>query len=113
MMWISDLRHFLDEEGEIPDELPGPALEMALFLGSIAAWVTSRECRDPYCEDAWTNVPCRRRPRRRRCRGTIVAWLDSDGATIVWQCLNCGDRGTITGWEGTDWDRRPDEVHPV
>ena len=33
--------HFLDEEtGDLPDELPSRILNLALFFGSIVAWVT-------------------------------------------------------------------------
>ncbi len=106
MVWISDLRHFLDENGAIPAEIPGPARNVALYLGSIVAWVTDHRCDDPYDDDAWTNVPCRPRPGRRRCNGLIWAWLDSDGSTICWECMECGDNGTIVGWERTRWDRR-------
>ena len=52
--WITDLRHYLDHRGAMAN-LPGPALSLALFLGSIVAWVTSR--RSP--ADQRTNVPCR------------------------------------------------------
>ncbi len=39
--WITDLRHFLDESGELPEDLPGPALKLALFQGSIVSWMTA------------------------------------------------------------------------
>jgi hypothetical protein len=96
--WVTDIRHFLDGAGALP-EMPGPALNLALFLGAIVAWVTSSAV------DRRTNVPCRRTPGRRRCRGEILAALAPDGAEISWQCPVCGDNGVIHGWEGTRWDR--------
>lgn len=99
--WITDLRHFLDEDGDFPADIPGPALNLALFLAAIVAWVTSHP---PY-EDDRTNVTCRRSPGRRRCRGTIIARLE-DGEAIEWGCPECGDNGVIRGWESTPWDRR-------
>ena len=39
--WITDIQHFL-EDGEIPEGLPSRALAIALHLGSIVSWVTSR-----------------------------------------------------------------------
>ena len=39
--WVTDVRHFLDGVGAVPDDMPGPALNLALFLGAIVAWVTS------------------------------------------------------------------------
>ena len=99
--WITDLRHYLDHRGTMTD-LPGPALHLALFLGSIVAWVTSR--RSP--ADQRTNAPCRRSPGRRRCLGEILATVVPDPAAISWSCPLCGDNGAIRGWEATRWDRR-------
>jgi hypothetical protein len=99
--FIVDMRHYLDDSGEIPD-IPGPALNLALFFGAIVGWVTSHSG-----HVTWTNVPCRRSPGRRRCRGDILASFDADSGGIVWECPLCDDRGFIHGWEGTQWDRRP------
>ena len=102
MSWVVDMRHYLDEEtGDLPDGLPTPALNLALFFGSIVAWVTDHL---PH-GDSHTNVPCRRSPGRRRCLGDIVAALDSVSRRILWQCPLCGDNGLIDGWEGTMWNR--------
>ena len=98
--WITDMRHYLGPDGRL-GEMPTPALNLALFLGSIIAWVTSRSSG----RISRTNVPCRRSPGRRRCRGEIHAGLDMEPATIVWQCSECGDCGYIRGWKGTSWDR--------
>ena len=43
--------------------------------------------------DEHANVPCRRRPHRRRCRGDIIAELDRSSGYIVWRCALCGDHG--------------------
>jgi len=99
--WITDMRHYLDDGGHVAD-MPGPALNLALFLGSIVAWVTSHQLtRYPR-----TNVPCRRSPGRNRCPGDIVANIEPDPVAISWYCPVCGDNGVIRGWEGTPWDRR-------
>jgi hypothetical protein len=105
--WVTDMRHFLDGAGAIAD-IPGPGLNLALFLGAIVAWVTSgRSAADP-----WTNVSCRRSPGRRRCPGEIRASFEVDRTTISWHCLVCGDNGVTRGWEGTPWDRRPTRAAP-
>lgn len=99
--WVTDMRHYVDEEGVLA-ELPSSVLPLALFHGSVMAWVTSHEPgRGPT-----TNVYCRRSPGRRRCRGEIRAVLDDSSGRIVWECPVCGDHGYIHGWEGTEWDRR-------
>ena len=97
--WITDMRHFLDESGGLPD-LPGQALSLALFQGSIVAWMTSRSVQ----ASERTNVYCRRRPRGRRCVGEIDAQFDGR-RSVAWRCPVCGDRGTISGWQHTPWDR--------
>ena len=97
------MRHYLDEEtGDLPDGLPAPVLTLALYFGSIVAWVT-----DHLPQEDWhTNVPCRRSPSRRRCLGEIMAELNRTSGYISWQCPVCGDNGLIHGWEDTLWNRR-------
>lgn len=102
MAMITIMRHFLDEDDDIPKEIPGPALKLALFLGAIVAWVTIRKAG----QIERTNVPCRKSTGRRRCEGIIYAMMEADKATIAWECPICGECGSITGWEGTQWDRR-------
>jgi hypothetical protein len=96
------MRHYLDEStGDLPDSLPARILNLALFFGSIVAWVT-----DHLPGGDWqTNVPCRRSPGRKRCLGEIIAQLDSRPGYIAWQCPVCGDNGLIHGWEDTLWNR--------
>lgn len=100
---ITDLTCYLDSRGELPFYLPGPALNLALYLGSIVAWAT----RGGSSEPERTNVSCRRRPRGRRCSGDVVAALFSDAGEVEWTCPVCGERGVISGWRGTRWDRSP------
>jgi hypothetical protein len=99
-MLIADIRHYLDDDGSLPD-LPEPALKLAIHLGAIIGWVS----RFPTKDLQSTNVPCRRRPGRRRCLGEIQTCLIPGTGTIEWICPYCSDGGTITGWEGTLWDK--------
>jgi hypothetical protein len=103
--WVVDMRHYIDEEtGDLPEAIPERVLRLAVFFGAIVAWVT-----DHLPEGDWlTNVPRRRSPGRRRCRGEIVAELDRASGHIVWHCPLCGDNGLIHGWEDTPWDRQGD-----
>jgi hypothetical protein len=99
---VADMRHYLDDDGELPD-LPGPALSVALHQGAIVAWMTAVVAE----EVEVTNVSCRRRPNRRRCRGLVVARFHPETDAIEWRCPVCGDNGIIYGWAGTLWDRTP------
>lgn len=52
--WVVNAGHHLDEEtGDLPDGLPTPVLNLALFFGSIVAWVTDHLADG----DEHTNVP--------------------------------------------------------
>ena len=95
--YVTDLRHFLDEDGLLAEGIPAPAENLALHIGAIVSWMT--HC--PPQRPELTNVRCRRSPGRRRCIGQIVADLLEDRRTIVWECPLCGDNGYITGWENS------------
>jgi hypothetical protein len=98
---VTDLRHYLDDRGQLP-EMPGPALNLALFQGAIVEWITVR----PTIGLEKTNVYCRRKPRVSRCMGAIIARIEGLDRAIAWQCDKCGDNGVIRGWQNTIWDRR-------
>jgi len=98
------MQHHLDLDHGIAEDIPGPALNIGLFLGSIVAWVSTHKDRPK----ERTNKPWRRSPGRPRCVGTVYAWFDADGSTIVRECPICDGNGVIRGWEGTPWDRRRD-----
>lgn len=87
------LEHFLDESS-----VPPPAERLARQLCGIVAWVTRLPC----SEFDSTNLLCQ----NERCSGVIEALLQAQEVTIQWQCPECGDKGTITGWQHTVWDRR-------
>jgi len=100
--WVTDMRHYLDEDGGLPEGIPVPALNLARFLGSIVCWVTSHRGNP----DEQTNVACRRAQGQRPCIGDIYARFDDGGTSIRWECPLCGDNGYISGWQDTIWDRR-------
>jgi hypothetical protein len=100
--WISNIRHFLDDDGEIPYDLPGPAYQLASYFGSIVEAVTSRGKIKMY----ETGIRCRRRPSRKRCHGEVLALIDGkSNFEIKWECPVCNDNGIISGWQGTLWDK--------
>jgi acetyltransferase len=103
-VWISDLRDFLDSGGRIPADLS----PMAHYLGAIVAETTSRDP-DQVHE---LGIRCRRRPRHRSCPGNILSTVDSPTGQICWECPICSDRGFISDWQGSPWDRRSAAAPP-
>lgn len=99
--WVTDMTHFLDEEGRLADMLAA-ARNVARHLGAIVAAVTSRR---PAVLGV-TAVRCRRRPGRRPCPGRISAVVEFGSGEVSWRCSVCGDSGLIHRWAGTPWDRR-------
>ena len=97
--WVTDLTHFLDEEGGIaPSE--GPVRRLAEHLAAIVSMVSRPEIIPP----PEYKVSCRRRPSRKPCTGAIEADLDPETEDIVWWCPVCHDNGYIRNWKGTMWD---------
>lgn len=97
--FVIDIRHYLDEQGEVP-ALPLPAMTIAYFCGSVVAWVSAW----PGPDGERTNLPCRRSRSRTSCWGEVYARLEPDDR-IAWRCAACGEEGVISGWQGTRWDR--------
>ncbi len=95
--WVTKLEHYLDDDGEFPVDLPGPARSLATFFARVVASVTG---------EGEGSVPCRRRPGRKPCGGEILGVLDTERSEIDWHCTECGDNGVLSGWAGTKWDRR-------
>jgi hypothetical protein len=95
---VSDLRHFLD----LPDDTAAPAVRLAAQLGCIVRAATAGKP-----EASWVSaLPCSRRPGNRRCPGRIrVRRTDAPGS-ITWECTECGDAGSISGWQDTPQDLR-------
>ncbi len=61
-----DLRHFLAPSGALA-EMPAPARRLAEYFASIVVDATSNLAGEPA-------VRCRRRPRRKRCPGVLMAY---------------------------------------
>jgi len=95
--WVTDLQHFLDEDGSMED-MPKRARKLAEYFGRIVKGVTTRK-RD----DLATGVKCRKRFRHRPCPGEVIAFIDGQ-QSISWSCPVCKDNGMISGWKGTIWD---------
>jgi hypothetical protein len=104
-MYVTHLPHFLNDQGDLPPGLPGPAQRLAAFFCEIVRAVTTE---DPDEEDVIMPVCCRRRPGHVPCKQPLLGGYDLDDPRMIyWHCPRCGDDGVITGWEHTRWDARP------
>ena len=92
-MYITDLRHLLDESGAI-GPAKGAARTMAQFLADVVAAASS------------TTGPPPAAPKCFKCKKSVVdAGMARDSA-LVWTCRGCGAEGRISNWQGSLWDLR-------
>lgn len=56
-------------------------------------------------ETITTPLPCRFRPGRRLCLGTLVVHRSHVPAVIRWQCAACEAGGILNEFQGTEWDQ--------
>ncbi len=94
--YITDLTHFLDDNGLPPVDAPRRMLRMLAFLGSIVRAGSSH----PVGTQFPSAIPCRRRPCHRR--GLTIA--NESNGNIRWECPDCGENGYISKWQGSDYD---------
>ncbi|NQY81438.1 MAG: hypothetical protein HRT47_14120 [Candidatus Caenarcaniphilales bacterium] len=104
MSLITNITHFLDENGEIP-ELPEESIVLLKFLTDIISEV-SKEIDEPII---CTSVECRE-PNGTTCSGEIDAWCHDDGH-IEWICNECNENGTISHWRECQWDNSIVKLH--
>ena len=92
-MYITDLKHFLDDSGAI-GPTKGPARVMAQFHADVVA----------HASDPTGQAPAA--PRCFKCnKNAVEGGLARDGA-VVWTCPNCHIEGRISNWQGSLWDLR-------
>lgn len=97
-MYNTNLQHYLDETGDIPQDLPSESRQLASFLALVVDTVTSAFPMTDRGVD--TGIRCH----RSGCTGTVIGALDDYEEDVHWYCLECGDMGVVSGWQGTDWD---------
>lgn len=95
---VVDIRHWLEEDGSIPDKSPRfrhQVLRIARLIESGGPLAVS--------ESRETLVECGRRPARKECQGLM--WVaKADAANIHAYCIVCGGNEVfISGWEETEW----------
>jgi len=96
-MFISNLSHFLDSDGNIAKEMSKFGRERASFIAMIVDEATK-----PLTEED-IELRCM----KKKCEGTIEIEIMSETGTIEYWCTHCPDNnGMISGWQGTKWDNR-------
>jgi len=96
--YVTDLTHYLDDVGEVVQRIPTEARQLASFLALIVDAVTSR------FPQTHSGIETGIRCRGSGCKGMIIAALAHYEEPVHWHCLECGDNGTISNWQGTKWD---------
>jgi hypothetical protein len=95
-MYISNLTHFLDEEGNIAQAMQREGRKMAAFLAMVVDACTTMHP----LNKTDINIRCF----KRGCHGRIIAELRFPEMTVHWECPSCANAGIISGWEKTKWD---------
>jgi len=105
--FVTDITHFLDEQGNIPKTLPTPAKKLVEFLGSIVADVS----KNPRFDYQKVGIQCWSMSHRGCCPGIIEAGIELDNFNIVWYCPKCKDNGVISNWKDTFYDCSDAKCH--
>ena len=101
----ADLRHFLDEEGNVL-ELTEQANKVFKFLTKIVSSV-SDNIEQPLID---VDLKCNTRANGLSCSGDIEATCISIDL-IEWRCDTCDAAGTISNWQGSMWDKKTPTIH--
>jgi hypothetical protein len=96
--WVTHLPHFLDEQGNIPNDLPVPARRLVKAICDFITYATHFDREDNKLPQCFVTI------KRKHCVGTVVPLVSSGDDTIDWYCQSCGSRGSISGWRHTLWD---------
>lgn len=90
------MTHLLDESGNIEQEMPVEARELASFFALVVDGATTKLPR----RLSATDIRCF----ERGCATRIE--LIHSGNEIQWTCSRCKNKGVITHWQETKWDNR-------
>jgi len=99
--YVTDLTHFLDDQGDIVQDMPTEARQLASFLTLIVDAVTAGFPGEDGTMD--TRIRCR----SKGCRGSILGTLHEAASPIHWQCPVCHQEGVISHWQKSRWDNTP------
>lgn len=95
-MYISNMTHFLDEQGNIPKQMPKEARELASFFALVIDTATKKL--------STRLIPTDIRCFEKGCQGTIRVEILPSSKEIHWMCSRCKNEGRISHWKGTRWN---------
>jgi len=95
-MYISNLTHFLNDQENIPTQMPKEARELANFLALIVD-VTTRTKPSTLTS---TDIRCF----QKGCHGFVKSAIRPKEGEIHWYCPECKNEGVISQWQGTKWN---------
>lgn len=96
-MFISNLSHFLDANGNIAKEMSKIGRERA----SLIALIVDEATKPP--SEEYVELRCM----KKNCEGTLEIMILDDTQEIEYWCTHCtANNGRISGWQGTKWDNR-------
>ena len=101
MAMITNIQHFMDGS-KAAKKLTKEAQELLNFLAAIIEAATIAYGQPM----AVSTAACRKDFNGQTCFGNIEIWVDVATNHIGWKCVECGDDGVISHWEGTPWDKR-------
>lgn len=90
------MQHFLDEQGNIPKQMPKEARELANFL----ALVVDETTKAMPLTLSETGIRCF----NKGCHGQVKSSVSRAKGEIRWYCPVCENEGVISEWKGTKWD---------
>ena len=92
-MYITNITHLLDENGNIAAGMNVSGRKMASFLAMIFDHSTSQQ------EEEMTDIDIK--CNKRGCHGAILAKVNRSENTIYWGCMDCDHDGLISEWKGS------------
>jgi len=101
----TDLRHFLDDKGQVV-ELTDQAKTIFNFITKIVTSV-SKSIKKPLIN---VDLKCSARGNDLHCEGSIAAKSITMGI-IDWHCDTCEACGTISNWQDSMWDIQERTIH--
>jgi hypothetical protein len=97
-MYLSNMQHFLDMEGNISEYMPKEEREMVSFMASVVDTTTKNNPQTL----TQTDIQCF----AKGCYGLIKTALVPKTEEIHWYCPDCENEGVISEWQKTKWDNR-------